>query len=114
MEWCCTRCGHRQSDEKACERCGAESVHDLRSRATRELLADAASRHREAKENLAKKLAAGAGVTLCFVLIPVGVGLIGGLVAGIAAGAALWQGLERALYTPKFPFLADLPPADRP
>jgi len=120
MDWCCSRCGHRQVAEASCGNCGQESVHDLRSRATRDLFDGIEGRHREAVSSRALKLAAIAtllvfgGLNVLLYVINLRFTQYGaGLVAG-ATGLGIWQFAERKLHRPKFPFLADLPPADRP
>lgn len=40
MDLACSQCGHRQAAGNTCAACGSDTVHDLRSARTRELLED--------------------------------------------------------------------------
>ena len=115
MDWCCSRCGHRQAEEKACGGCGAESVQDVRSRAGRALLEETEGRIVEERSSRAVKVAAVAGVSTVVVLTALGGGLLLNIPIGMAIGAAAWPTANKALAKPpRFPFLGSLPPADRP
>jgi hypothetical protein len=87
---------------------------------------DVEAEHRDARSSFAKKLAALVAMVLLFGIL----GVLAALdidilhmswrreaflvVAAVLVGAAIWSVLERRLYRPRFPFVVDLPPTDRP
>ena len=48
--FCCTQCGNRQAGEAKCSRCGSDTIHDLRSRRTRDFLDEIEMRLRDTRE----------------------------------------------------------------
>ena len=114
MDWCCTRCGHRQDAEAACGACGQSSVHDLRSSRTRDLIDGIELRRREAKDARAKQLAAGIGGGAWILAMATGMGWLVAIVVAIAVGVAVFPIFDRTPFRQRFPYLPQLPPTDRP
>jgi hypothetical protein len=68
MDFACSRCAHRQSEDSSCGGCGNDVVQDLRDPRGRQVLRDAESRlHRQ---RLSRYVAVGAvfGVVLAFIM----------------------------------------------
>jgi hypothetical protein len=126
MDFCCSQCGNRQDRDAVCVRCGWDTVHDLRSRRTRDLLDDIELRLRDRTEGRTRMVGvvAGMAIVVGLWLMPGYWSLRGAAYPGLPLladqiilmailGYAVQRVLEKKLTRPRFPYLASLPPPDR-
>jgi hypothetical protein len=122
----CTQCGNRQAGEATCGRCGSDTIHDLRSRRTRDFLDEIEMRLRDTREGRIRAASVIGGMGLVFLLwfIPGYGDLRGSAYPGlplfadqvifmIAAALGIHFTLDRVFTKKKFPYVDGLPPPDR-
>jgi hypothetical protein len=122
----CTQCGNRQSAEDRCGRCGSDTIHDLRSRRTRDFLEEIEMRLRDQREGRirAASVIGGMGLVIFLWFIPGYSDLRGSAYPGlplfadqvafmIVAALGIHFGLDRVFTRKRFPYVESLPPPDK-
>lgn len=124
--YCCTQCGNRQAGEGTCSRCGSDTIHDLRSRRTRDFMEEIESRLRDQREGRirAASVIGGMGVVILAWFVPGYADLRGTAYPGlpifadqvifmIVAALGIHFALDRVFKGQRFPYLASLPPPEK-
>jgi hypothetical protein len=122
----CTQCGNRQTGEATCGRCGSDTMHDLRSRRTRDFMDEIEGRLRDQREGRirAVSVAGGMGLVIFLWFIPGYGDLRGSAYPGlplfadqvifmIVASLGIHTALDRLFTKKRFPFAESLPPPER-
>ena len=124
--YCCTQCGHRQAGEDRCGRCGSDTIHDLRSRRTRDFLEEIESRLRDQREGRIRtaSVIGGMGLVIAAWFVPGYADLRGTAYPGlpifadqvifmIVLALGIHWGLDRTFAGKRFPWIESLPPAEK-